>query len=474
MKLTRYCLPLFLALTSTYTAARSNPVPLLYQLTPPSGAPGHAQFNLRIHGTGFVPGAVAQWNGTPLTTQFVSQSIVSATVPASDLAKAGTATVTVANPGGIASNVVYFPIRHSSSTIALAADSASIEYGGPAVGDFNNDSIPDISVYGQSSTGNLYLYTYFGNGHGDFKKVPGLLFRQETTLLCGPNIAADFNNDGNLDVAVCNFDGDGNDPAIYGIFLGDGKGGFTAPARSGSLQGVGAVADMNHDGILDFVTIAASGGGPPNLTVFLGNGDGTFIDGGPDVDANAGGVPIVGDFNGDGNLDIAIPSVSYVAVFLSNGDGTFGPEVDYPTSGGSSYGGSAAVAVDVNGDGKLDIVTNGVSVLLGNGDGTFVQTFAVPVDSRSTGELRVGDFNGDGKLDLATPAINFNTGETTVDVLLGNGDGTFQTPLLFNVSNQIGGYAPMGMADFNNDGGLDFVVGGAASGTIVMLQAPTK
>src|SRR5277367_3777312 len=105
MKFTRYCLPLFLALTSTFLAARSNPVPLLYQLTPPSGTPGHAQFNLRIHGTGFVPGAIAQWNGTPLTTKFVSPSIVSATVPASDVAKAGTATVTVANPGGIASNV---------------------------------------------------------------------------------------------------------------------------------------------------------------------------------------------------------------------------------------------------------------------------------------------------------------------------------------------------------------------------------
>jgi hypothetical protein len=75
---------------------------------------------------------------------------------------------------------------------------------------------------------------------------------------------------------------------------------------------------------------------------------------------------------------------------------------------------------------------------------------------------------------LATPAINFNSFETTVDVLLGNGDGTFQNPLAFNVSNQIGGYAPMGMADFNSDGGLDFVVGGAASGTIVMLQTPTK
>jgi hypothetical protein len=474
MKLVRYCLPFFLVLVTTYLAARSNPVPLLYQLTPPSSQPRGAELNIRIHGTGFVPGAVAQWNGTALTTKFISQSIVSATIPASDLAMAGTASVTVANPGGIASNVVYFPIRRSSSTVALTADSASIEYGGPAVGDFSNNNIPDISVFGESSTGNEYLDTYFGNGHGGFKKVPGLLFEQYTTLLCGPNIAADFNNDGNLDVAVCNADGDGNDPAYYGIFLGDGHGGFTAAGPSGGFEGIGAVADMNHDGILDFVTIAASGGGPPNLTVYLGNGDGTFTDGGPDVTVYAGGTPIVGDFNGDGNLDIAIPTVNHVAVFLSNGDGTFGPEVDYATSGGSNYGGSAAAAVDVNGDGKLDIVTNGVSVLLGNGDGTFAQTFAVPVDSRSTGEVRVGDFNGDGKLDLATPAINFSTGETTVDVLLGNGDGTFQTPLAFNVSSEIGGYAPIGMADFNNDGGLDFVVGGASSGTIVMLQTPIK
>jgi hypothetical protein len=389
------------------------------------------------------------------------------------MAKAGTASVTVANPGGIASNVVYFPIRHRSSTVALTAGSASIEYGGPAVGEFSDNKIPDISVFGESNTGNEYLDTYFGNGHGAFKKVPGLLFQQQTTLLCGPNVAADFNNDGNLDVAVCNADGDGNDPSSYSIFLGDGHGGFTAVYSRG-FAGTGAVADMNRDGILDFVTIAELGGNSPVLTVFLGNGDGTFTDGGPDVTAYAGGTPIIGDFNGDGNLDIAIPAVSYVAVFLSNGDGTFQPEVDYPTSGGSDYGGSAAVAVDVNGDGKLDIVTNGVSVLLGNGDGTFTQTFAVPVDSRSTGELRVGDFNGDGKLDLATPALSFTTGETTVDVLLGKGDGTFHSPLTFKVSHQIGGYAPMAMADFNGDGGLDFVVGGAASGTIVMLQTPKK
>jgi hypothetical protein len=474
MKLSRYCLLLVLAFASSYLAARSNPIPLLYQVTPPSSEPRDVDVNIRIHGTAFVPGAVAQWNGTPLTTKYVSQSTVVATIPASDLAKASTASVTVANPGGIASNVIYFPIRRSSSTVAFTADSASIEYGGPAVGAFGSNDIVDIAIDGVSSTGNGYLNTYMGNGHGAFKKVPGLNFGQEEFVLCGPNVAADFNNDGILDVAMCSADGDGNDPAIYSIFLGDGHGGFTAAASSAGFEGTGVVADMNHDGILDFVTIAEAGGNPPVLTVYLGNGDGTFTDAGPDVNVFASGTPIIGDFNGDGNLDIAIPSVSYMAVFLSNGDGTFGPEVDYATSGGSSYGGSSAVAVDVNGDGKLDIVTNGVSVLLGNGDGTFKQTFAVPVDSRSTGELRVGDFNGDGKLDLATPAINFSTEETTLDVLLGNGDGTFQAPLTYDVSSQIGGYAPLGMADFNNDGGLDFVVGGSASGTIVMLQSAAK
>ena len=180
-----------------------------------------------------------------------------------------------------------------------------------------------------------------------------------------------------------------------------------------------AAADFNGDGRLDLVVTSGSYSNQ-RLMIRLGNGDGTFGDplfigtGGYNV-----GAPAIGDFNGDGKLDLAVADGRSVYVLLGNGDGTFQTGVAY----GTSYGGFSAAAADVNGDGKLDIITNGVSVFLGNGDGTF--TNGGGVGQRTIIVLphrNIGDFNGDGKLDLAVSS------STEIELLLGNGDGTFQSP----------------------------------------------
>ncbi|MCU1299756.1 MAG: conserved repeat domain [Candidatus Sulfotelmatobacter sp.] len=459
-----WLLSAFLILVSAALLAQSNPVPLVYQsLRPVSAPPGHATFTLGVRGTGFVSGAVVQWNGQPLVTRFVSSSALAAIVPAALVSTPGTGSVTVTNPHGIASNIVYFPVRHRSSTVTLATDPATIESGMVVVCDFNRDNKPDISVFGEDNAGNAYLDTYFSNGTGNFLKIAGPQF-QNSSIIGPGEVTGDFNNDGNLDVAV-SIDG------TYKIYLGNGRGGFTlAP---GVVFGTGVVADVNGDGILDFVTMNFDQ--VFTLIVSLGNGDGTFTDNGQDVLVNGkiSGVPVIGDFNGDGNLDVAIPGTSAVAVFLGKGDGTLQAEVDYPVSGGSSYGGSFAVAADINGDGKLDVVTNGASVLLGNGDGTFVNTFSMPVNSHAAGNLEIGDINGDGKLDLATTAIDFGTSQMMLDILLGNGDGTFQSPVTQVLGSGEVCCAPLGMADFNHDGRLDFAIGGLGSG-LVLLQTPSK
>src|SRR5438034_215867 len=131
----------------------------------------------------------------------------------------------------------------------------------------------------------------------------------------------------------------------------------------------------------------------------------------------------VGDFNGDDKFDLAVANFhsADVSVLLGNGDGTFPPAIN------SGLGGSPVVA-DINGDGKLDLVTEG-SVRLGNGDGTFK-----PAVNFSTGaspiSVAVGDFNRDGKPDLAVA----NNGSGNVSVLLGNGDGTFQPAVNYGVA----------------------------------------
>jgi FG-GAP-like repeat len=159
----------------------------------------------------------------------------------------------------------------------------------------------------------------------------------------------------------------------------------------------------------------------------------------------------VGDFNGDGKLDLVTANfaANTVSVLLAKGDGTFQAKVDYPT-GSSPH----AVAVgDFNGDGKSDVVTvaytdtggnSNFSILLGNGDGTFQ-----PHVDYSTGQynwsMAVGDFNGDGKLDVVSASEDLGG---AVSVLLGNGDGTFQPVMIFPVPGATG----VVVGDFNGDG----------------------
>jgi len=151
----------------------------------------------------------------------------------------------------------------------------------------------------------------------------------------------------------------------------------------------------------------------------------------------------VGDFNSDGKLDLVTANSPYgsdVSVLLGNGDGTFQPARNFAAAPGPNTALFPSVAVgDFNGDGKLDIVEttyNGVSMLLGNGDGTFqpTQNFYPPL-GQTVLSLTVGDLNGDGKLDLIVtgttgyfgPYGGYGppSGANYVNVLLGNGDGTF-------------------------------------------------
>jgi hypothetical protein len=199
--------------------------------------------------------------------------------------------------------------------------------------------------------------------------------------------------------------------------------------------------------------------------VLLGQGDGTFL---PAQSFPAGTGPrsvAVGDFNGDGKLDLAVADYGYygngqtVSVLLGNGDGTFQAAQSFPAGTAPN---SVAVG-DFNGDGKPDLAvanlySGTVSVLLGNGDGTFLPavTDAAGVHPSS---VAVGDFNGDGILDLAV------AGYGGVRVLLGNGNGTFQTT---NFS-YVPGSVSVAVGRFNGDGFPDLAAANAASNNVSIL-----
>ena len=135
---------LLVLFASAGALGQSNPVPFINQpLVPASAAPGGKGFNLTVNGTGFTSSSVVQWNGASLTTTVVSTEKLTAKVPASRIAKAGTASVTVVNPGVAASNVVYFPIATSESTVGLVQSPIPATGYYPAAGDIYRDGKTD-------------------------------------------------------------------------------------------------------------------------------------------------------------------------------------------------------------------------------------------------------------------------------------------------------------------------------------------
>jgi FG-GAP-like repeat/FG-GAP repeat len=226
-----------------------------------------------------------------------------------------------------------------------------------------------------------------------------------------------------------------------------------------------ALADLNSDGKLDLVVVSSQSN--ETVSVFLGNGDGTFQ---PQARYSVGSYPYglaVADVNLDGNLDLLVSNYvdGTISVLLGNGDGTFQPQGIFPT--GTPYGLWGIVAADFNGDGLPDIATAslGAAVLLGNGDGTFQPpTFPTTEVAYS---VAAGDFNHDGKTDLALGIPYGTFTQANVQILLGNGDGSFTTGTAYGLAATTP-YS-IAAADLNHDGRLDLAVTTLGGGVAVLL-----
>ncbi len=347
-------------------------------------------------------------------------------------------------------------------------------YPGPvATADFNRDGNPDLAA--ASSRSNTFS-VLLGDGTGGFG--PNTDF--STFSFASSVISDDINKDGDPDLVLTTpgynswpLPGDGN----VSVLLGDGSGDF-APMSDITYviwEQLGDVttADFNADGKLDLAVTntvypSPSLGTYGSVSVLLGDGTGGF---GPKTDFLTGnessGSVTTADFNADGNIDLAVTSTWAVSILLGDGSGGFGPSSDFPT-------GTRPVSVttdDFNSDGKPDLVMasnfeSNVSVLLGNGSGGFAPRSDFRT-GRSPNSLTAADFNSDGKPDLAVA----NGGANSVSVLLGDGSGGFAKKADFAT-----GPSPDSVVsdDFNGDKRPDLATANEGNDAVSVLLNKTR
>jgi hypothetical protein len=279
-------------------------------------------------------------------------------------------------------------------------------------------------------------------------------------------LTADTRNTSVEDIIVAN-----NADNTLSVFLGNGDGTFVTPTTT-VPTGVGPVwitsanfnPSVNNDLNLDLAVVNHTDN---SVSILLGNGDGTFQPKN-DIAVGAGTGPVAAvaatlTSSGFADLVIANNSNNTLSVFLGNGDGTFKTPTAIPTGRAPS----SITAADLNGDGHIDLIVtnqndNTVSVFLGNGDGTFKNRTDYAVGTAPVW-VSTGDFSGDGFLDLAVA----NNSDNTVSILTGAGDGTFPQPqVVFPAGN---GPTSLAVADFNVDGRLDILVADQTDNAVSVL-----
>jgi Family of unknown function (DUF6519)/FG-GAP-like repeat len=353
-----------------------------------------------------------------------------------------------------------------------------------AAGDFNGDGKPDLAVVTLPGTVLILL----NNGDGTFQlgsSYPAGSFPFSI-------VAADFTGNGTLDLAISDFFG-----GTVAILLGNGDGTFSATKADGTLrtQAVGsepygiAAADFNGDGKADLAVANASDN---TVSILLSNGDGTFARANPDPPVGTTPITLAtGDFNGDGKTDLAVVNIgdNTVSFLFNNGTGTFtAPATTLALPQGATNFPLSIVASDFNKDNLVDIAVGGITEDAQNNPRAYVAVFSNNYNNQGAGifsppaditvvgapaSVVAADFDGDGNIDLVAsgswslgflllPQPNVNM----FSVLMGNGDGTFQPPVIYP-----SGAGPVALiaADFNGDTLVDLAVGNLNDGTVSIL-----
>jgi hypothetical protein len=345
-----------------------------------------------------------------------------------------------------------------------------------AVGDFNNDGLPDFVSFADPTTTIATVYLNTGNGY----------FSQNGTFTVTASIqnvaVGDVNNDGNQDIILTRSLGSATN--LYTVCLGSGIGTFTCADYNGSSIYANGIAlyDFNGDSKLDMLigTGGTSGTGTNAVHLYLGNGNGTFtFNTSVAAGANTGSV-VIGDWNHSGKMGFAVANLnaSTVQVFFNTGTTTAPAWTSNQTISISGSGlPISLITADFNGDGYLDLATanwtsNTITVMLNNGSGSFSVAQTISSQGYTNNSilaryLVARDFNGDGFVDLATAS---NMG--TIKIYLNSGLGAFTLSSQINVGSN-----PewIDSADFNLDGRSDIIVSnyGSATNTILLNNSPS-
>jgi len=323
-------------------------------------------------------------------------------------------------------NVVVFAGSWTNAAEPMGANQG-VRYGYIAWGDYDNDGDLDIAVSGDDGVNKRFII-YRNNGAGTFTNAAELMGANQG-LREGSIVWGDYDNDGDPDIAVSGYDG-GLNPRFI-IYRNDGDSTFTQVAEpmganEGVLRSSIAWGDYDNDGDLD---IAVSGGDSafiPRFIIYRNNGDGTFTNALEPMGANQGVLHSSiawGDYDNDGDLDIAVSGF------------------------------------DISNNYRFIIYRN-------NGNGTFTQV-AEPMGVNqgvSKGSIAWGDYDNDGDLDIAASGYDGGLNPRFI-IYRNNGNGTFTNAAELMGANQgVSERASLAWADYDNDGYLDIAVSGDTSG----------
>jgi hypothetical protein len=448
---------------NTVTGSTSDNIRVTFTASPTATSAA----NIRVYGTTSrglrtmgAPTTVGNTTTLPMLSPYwLSGETVLVTVPGTVRSNTGAAAVPY---------VYQFTTATASSSGRFGAPVAYASGTNPGdmvMGDITGDGRPDIVV---SNTTDNTVSVFAGLGNGSFGTRANYAAGTSPLGL----VLGDVNSDGRLDVLVGN-----TTTNTVSVLLASGSGlGAATAYPTTNVPGLVALGDVNGDGLLDLVVSNAG-----NATSTIGNtvsvypnlGGGIF---GIRTDFVTGNEPngvAVGDLNNDGRLDIVTSNLSSntASVLLGTGTGSFAPKVDYATATTPFY-----VALgDLNADSRLDIVTgnnsvNGVSVLLSSAaTGSAYNAHTDYATGTMPQDVDLGDVNGDGRLDIVTA----NQGTNNASVLLATGPGTFGPKTDFATGT---GTASTALADVNGDGRLDLAAMNSAANTVSILlgvPAPT-